>query len=187
MGDLGLIPGLGRSPGEGNGYPLQYPDLENSMDYIVHGIAKSQTQLSDFHKCNEELLALTMHPRGLARWLSRWKNLPAVQKSQETWVRSLDEEDPLEEEMAPHSSYLAWRIPWTEEPGGLQSIGLQRVRQDWAIKHTQHKAKKANRIGMTDKATYLMYRTFINISLANKESALCSWTTFCLWYTEKEI
>ena len=43
-------------------------------------------------------------------------------------VPSLDEEDPLEEEMAPHSSYLAWRIPWTEEPGGLQSIGLQRVR-----------------------------------------------------------
>ena len=48
-GDLGLIPGLGRSPGEGKGYPLQYSGLENSMDYIVHGVAKSQTQLSDFH------------------------------------------------------------------------------------------------------------------------------------------
>ena len=48
-GDLGLIPGLGRSPGGGNGYPLQYSGLENSMDRIVHGIAKSQTQLSDFH------------------------------------------------------------------------------------------------------------------------------------------
>ena len=46
---LGLIPGLGRSPGEGKGYPLQYSDLENSMDYIVHGVAKNQTQLSDFH------------------------------------------------------------------------------------------------------------------------------------------
>ena len=43
MGDLGLIPGLGRSPVEGKGYPLQYPDLENSMDCIVHGVAKSQT------------------------------------------------------------------------------------------------------------------------------------------------
>ena len=95
------------------------------MDYIVHGIAKSQTQLSDFHKCNEELLALTMHPRGLARWLSRWKNLPAVQKSQETWVRSLDEEDPLEEGMATHSSILAWRLPWTEEPGGYSPRGLK--------------------------------------------------------------
>ena len=47
--DVGLIPGLGRSPGEGKGYPLQYSGLENSMDFIVHGLAKSQTGLSDFH------------------------------------------------------------------------------------------------------------------------------------------
>ena len=52
------------------------------------------------------------------------KNLPAVQ---ETWVRSLGWEDPLEKEMATHSSILAWRIPWTENPGRLQSIGSQRV------------------------------------------------------------
>ena len=49
VGDLGLIPGLGRSPGEGKGYPIQYSGLENSMDCIVHGVAKSQRQLSDFH------------------------------------------------------------------------------------------------------------------------------------------
>ena len=55
------------------------------------------------------------------------KNLPAVQ---ETWVQSLGWEDPLEEEMATHSSNLAWRIPWTEKPGGLQSIGSQRVGHD---------------------------------------------------------
>ena len=54
----------------------------------------------------------------------RLKRLPAMQ---ETWVRSLGWEDPLEEEMATHSSILAWRIPWTEEPGGLQSTGSQRV------------------------------------------------------------
>ena len=48
-GGLGSIPGLGRSPGEGKGYSLQYSGLENSMDYTVHGVAKSQTQLSDFH------------------------------------------------------------------------------------------------------------------------------------------
>ena len=48
-GDLGSIPGLGRSPGEGRGYPFQYSGLENSMDYMVHGLAKSQTRLSDFH------------------------------------------------------------------------------------------------------------------------------------------
>ena len=48
-GDPGLIPGLEKSPGERKGYPLQYSGLENSMDCIVHGVAKSQTQLSDFH------------------------------------------------------------------------------------------------------------------------------------------
>ena len=57
----------------------------------------------------------------------RLRHLPAVW---ETWVQSLGQEDPLEKEMATHSSILAWRIPWTEEPGGLQSIGSQRVRHD---------------------------------------------------------
>ena len=52
------------------------------------------------------------------------KHLPAVR---ETRVQSLGWEDPLEKEMAPHSSTLAWKIPWTEEPGGLQSVGSQRV------------------------------------------------------------
>ena len=51
---------------------------------------------------------------------------------QETWVRSLGREDPLEKEMAIHSSTTAWKIPWTEEPGRLQSTGLQRVGHDWA-------------------------------------------------------
>ena len=49
MGDLGLIPGLGRSPGEGKGYPLQYSGQENSMDWIVRGVTKSQTRLSNFN------------------------------------------------------------------------------------------------------------------------------------------
>jgi len=57
-GDQGLIPGLGRSPGEGKGYPLQYSGLENSVDCTVHGVAKSQTRLSDFQ---------TSH-KGLPRW-----------------------------------------------------------------------------------------------------------------------
>ena len=50
--------------------------------------------------------------------------------NQETWVQSLDQEDSLEKEMATHSSSLAWRIPWTEESGGLQSLGSQRVGHD---------------------------------------------------------
>ena len=49
VGDLGSVPGLGRSPGEGKGYPLQYSGLENPMDCMVHEVTKSQTQLSDFH------------------------------------------------------------------------------------------------------------------------------------------
>ena len=57
------------------------------------------------------------------------KSLPA---RQETWVQSLDQENPLEKEMATSSSNLAWKIPRTEEPGRLQSMGLQKVGQNWA-------------------------------------------------------
>ena len=57
----------------------------------------------------------------------RLKRLPAMW---ETWVQSLGWEDPLEKEVATHCSVLAWRIPWTEEPGGLQSMGSQRVGHD---------------------------------------------------------
>ena len=55
------------------------------------------------------------------------KNLPAMQ---ETWVQSLGWEEPLEKGMAAHSSIVVWKIPWTEEPGGLQSMGVQKVRHD---------------------------------------------------------
>ena len=65
----------------------------------------------------------------MAQWV---KNLPAVQESQ---VRSLGQEDPLQKGMATHSSNLAWRIPWTEEPGGRQSMGSQRVGHD-KVTHT---------------------------------------------------
>ena len=63
----------------------------------------------------------------MAQWV---KNLPAMQEIQEMWVPSLDQEDPLEKEMATHSSILAWRIPWTEESGRLQTMELIRVRHD---------------------------------------------------------
>ena len=61
------------------------------------------------------------------------KDLPATQ---ETWVRSLGREDSQEEGITTHSSILASKSPWTEEPGGLQSMGSQRVEHDWAIKHS---------------------------------------------------
>ena len=61
------------------------------------------------------------------------KDLPAMQ---EIWVRSLGREDPLEKEMTTPSSILAWRIPCIEETGGIQSMGSQRIRHDWATEHT---------------------------------------------------
>ena len=98
-GDTGLIPGLGRSAGEEIGYPLQYSGLENFMDCIVHGVAKSRTRLSDFHFHFWASLVAQLV-----------KNLSAMQ---ETWVQSLGWEDPLEKGKATHSSILAWRISWT--------------------------------------------------------------------------
>ena len=67
---------------------------------------------------------------GIPRWCSGKVLCLPIQETQETWLRSLVQEDPLEEEMATHSSILAWRVPWTEEPGGLQSTGLQRIGHD---------------------------------------------------------
>ena len=71
----------------------------------------------------------------LVWWASPWERaLP----TQETWVQSLGQEDPLEKEMTTHSSILVWEISWAEEPGGLQSMGSQRVTQDLATKTTSN-------------------------------------------------
>ena len=88
----------------------------------VHGVARSQTQLSDWTELNWKNYSYVFP-------VAQIKNLPATQK---TRIPSLHLEDPLEKGMAIHSSILAWRIPWTEEPGGLQSVGSQRVKHDWA-------------------------------------------------------
>ena len=69
------------------------------------------------------------------------EKLPAMQETQEMQARSLGQEDPLEEEMATHSSTLAWEIARTEEPGGPQSMGLQRVGHDRASIHLIHQAR----------------------------------------------
>ena len=108
-GDPGSIPGSGRSPGEGNGNPLQYSCLENPMDGGTF-----------LHILWASLVAQTV------------KNLPVMQ---ETQVQSRDREAPMEKGMATHSSILPWRIPWTEEPGGLQSMKLQRVTHNLANEH----------------------------------------------------
>ena len=73
MGDLGSIPGWGRSPGGGKGYPLQYSGLENSMDGIVHGVAKGRTRLSDFHFHRLEP-PVVQHLKGTASQIKKKKN-----------------------------------------------------------------------------------------------------------------
>ena len=89
MWEIWVQPGLGRSPGEGKGYPLQYSGPENSMNCIVHGVTNSWTRLSDF---DFHFLYLWASP--VAQMV---KNLPAMQK---TWVQSLGQKDPLEKGMA---------------------------------------------------------------------------------------
>ena len=76
---------------------------------------------------NEAVIKHNMLEEGTSLVAQIVKNLPAMQ---ETWVQSLGGEDTLEKGMATHSRILAWTIPWTEEPGGLQSVGLQRVRHN---------------------------------------------------------
>ena len=96
--------------GEGNGNPLQYSCLENPRDggawwASVYGVTQSRTQL-------------------------KRRSSSSSSTVQETRVRFLGGEDPLEKEMAIHSRTIVWKIPWTEEPGRLQSMGSLRVRQD---------------------------------------------------------
>ena len=67
------------------------------------------------------------------------KNPPAIQETQEMQVQSLGQVDPLEKEMATHSNILAWKIPWTEESGGLQAQGSQRLGHNWGHTHTNSK------------------------------------------------
>ena len=81
--------------------------------------------------CKEGPLILSGFPCGIS---SKKICLP-VQEMQETQAPSLGREDPLDAEMATHSSTLAWSIPWTEDPGELQSMGSQRIEHDWASEH----------------------------------------------------
>ena len=126
------------------------PSLWDPMDcsppgFSVHGIlqarilkwiamssSRGSSQPRDWTQVSFILSIMSQIIGAFSTWLGASlvaqtvKNLPAMQKTQ---VWSLGQEDPLEKEMAPHSSILAWRIPWTEKPGGLQSMGLQRVGQ----------------------------------------------------------
>ena len=130
------------------------------------------------------------------------KNLPPVRV---TWVRSLGREDPLEEGMTTHPSILAWIIPWTEEPGGLQSLGWQRVGRDWTTEHSVADALRstveANSIGkplcskkkqrhMTSDCLKSMNLALIHLLVTFLASSFCiHWSTailFCCHFIVKE-
>ena len=166
---------------EGKSYPLQYSGLENSIDFTVHGVAKSWRRLSDFHfhklhsnpgtclvanaqdlEAVQKKKQLSTHDRefmarisevpvhhsnDLAMTFLLSKYLNVIGRScaslmaqwwriclsvRETLAQSQGRKDPLEKEMATHASILAWKIPWTEKPGRLQSMGSQRVGHNWA-------------------------------------------------------
>ena len=84
------------------------------------------------------------------------KNPPAMGK---TLVLSLGWEDPLEEGMTTHSSIFAWKSPWIEEPGRLQSFGLQRLGHDWATKHSTAQEKDKNSLNGNEITAFLKYET----------------------------
>ena len=114
--------------GEGNGNPLQCSCLENPRDRgarwaAVYGVAQSQTRLKRLSSSSSS---------GLLRWLS---GKESTCQSRRLRRCGFNLEDPLEEEMATHSGILAWKIPWTEEPGRLQYMVSQRVGHDWAHIH----------------------------------------------------
>ena len=102
--------------GEGNGNPLQCSCLENPRDRGACGVAQSRTRLKRLSSSSSSIVA--------SQVVLVVKNPPA---KLETRVQSMDQEDPMEKEMTIHSSTLAWKIPWTGEPGELQPMGLQRV------------------------------------------------------------
>ena len=122
----GSIPGSGRPLGEGNENPLQYSCLKIPWTEEPCGLQSMGSQRVG-HDWSD-LASIESNASLLAQQV---KNPLVMQKTQETWVWSLDWEDPLEEEMATQSSILACKIPRTEDSGGLQSMGLQGVRHDW--------------------------------------------------------
>ena len=105
--------------------------------HVFQSLSESRLPLVDKGwKYTCMLNSLSIHTHMWASQVAQWvKNLPAVQEMQEKWIQFLVQEDPLEEGTATHSSILAWRIPWTEEPGGLQSVG----HKEWDVtKVTEH-------------------------------------------------
>ena len=148
MGDPGSTPGLGRSPGEGNGNPVQYFCLENPMDFQepgrLHSMGSQSVDMTErLHFPVYILSRQAGKVRGYCRracsadaaslhisvWNSAWERGGYNLREGRTITRTFPNRAP-EKAMAPHSSTLPWKIPWMEEPGRLQSMGSLRVGHD---------------------------------------------------------
>ena len=113
------------------------PILCNPRDYTVHGILQARIlewAAFPFSRGSSQPRDQTQ-VSFFTSWATKRIHL-AMQETRELHIWSLGQEDTLEQGMATHSSIVAWKIPWTEEPGGLQSMELQRVGHDWARTHT---------------------------------------------------
>ena len=105
---------------------------------------------------------------------------------QETQVQTLGQEDPLEKEMAIHSSTLAWKIPWMEEPHRLQSMGLQRVRHDWAT--SLHNVKPVLRNILNRKNTFANDKNLKLIKIKKRVNSMIKFPHFTSWIkTHKQM
>ena len=118
------------------------PVLCNPRDYTVHGILQARIlewAAFPFSRGSSQPRDQTQVSHIAGRFFTSWATKRihlAMQETHELCIQSLGQEDTLEQVMATHSSIVAWKIPWPEEPGGLQSMGLQRIGQDWAHTHT---------------------------------------------------
>ena len=140
-GDPGSIPELGRSSGEGNGNPFQYSCLENPMDGgtqqpTVHGVAKSWTWQRLHSHVVLDMFIFNHHRNSLKQYHSHFTSKKTIAQlnmfPRLTQLIVCDFNPCQEKVMATHSSVLAWKISWMEEPGRPQSGGWRRVRHDWA-------------------------------------------------------
>ena len=128
-----------------NNYHNDYePGKESDLSLSKVAFSESASHFTSLQNKSTEFIKRCLWDCGLPTWLSGKESSCQMHETQETQVWSLGREEPLEEEMTTLSSTLAWKIPWTKEPGGLQSMGSQRVGHDWETEQSGSRRGKVN-------------------------------------------